>query len=232
MYSIIMPAYNEADRIKAVLESYVAEFAGHELIVVCDGFDNTRRIVEEAAKGCPDIRILDFQERLGKGGAIIEGFKAAQGRRIGFADADESVSPRDLKNMFEQLDKFDGVIASRRLPTSQITIQQPLKRRLASKGFNLLVRTLFGLSFKDTQCGAKVFRREAIRDILGELETKGFEIDVEILWRMKKKGYCVVERPITWSHSSGSKFKLSHAYGMFLSLLKIRFKRPMRKRQP
>lgn len=93
MYSIIMPAYNEADRIKAVLESYVAEFAGQELIVVCDGFDNTRRIVEETAKGCPDIRILGFQERLGKGGAIIEGFKAAQGRRIGFADADESVSP-------------------------------------------------------------------------------------------------------------------------------------------
>jgi glycosyltransferase involved in cell wall biosynthesis len=110
MYSIIMPAYNEADRIKAVLESYVAEFAGQELIVVCDGFDNTRRIVEETAKGCPDIRILGFQERLGKGGAIIEGFKAAQGRRIGFADADESVSPRDLKNMFELLDMFDELL--------------------------------------------------------------------------------------------------------------------------
>jgi len=227
MYSIIMPAYNEADRIKAVLESYVAEFAGQELIVVCDGFDNTRHIVEEAAKRCPDIRILDSKKRLGKGGAIIEGFKAARGKRIGFADADESVSPRDLKSMFEELEMFDGVIASRRLPTSQITIQQPFKRRLASLGFNLLVRTLFGLSFKDTQCGAKVFRREAIRDILGELKTKGFEIDVEILWRLKKKGYCVVERPIAWSHSSGSKFKLSHSYGMFLSLLKIRFKWPL-----
>jgi glycosyltransferase involved in cell wall biosynthesis len=227
MYSIIIPTYNEADRIKAVLESYIAEFAGQELIVVCDGNDNTRYIVKEAAKGCPDIRILDFKKRLGKGGAIIEGFNAARGQRIGFADADESVSPKDLKSMFEELEMFDGVIASRRLPTSQITIQQPIKRRLASLGFNLLVRTLFGLSFKDTQCGAKVFRREAIRDVLGELETKGFEIDVEILWRLKKKGYCVVERPITWSHCNGSKFKLSHSYEMFLSLLKIRFKWPL-----
>lgn len=225
MYSIIIPAYNEADRIKSVLRSYIAEFPEQEIIVVFDGQDNTPDIVEVVAKECPDIRLLTFHKRLGKGGAIIEGFKAARGDKIGFADADESVSPNDLKDMFETLGEVDGVIASRRLATSKIMIKQPFKRRLASKGFNMLVRILFGLPFNDTQCGAKVFMRRAIYDIIDDLETSGFEIDVEILWRLKNKGYRVVEYPITWSHSEGSKFKLSHSCSMFSSLIKIRFQK-------
>ncbi len=225
MYSIIIPAYNESDRIKSVLTSYAAEFSGQEIIVVFDGQDTTPDIVEDVAEGCPDIRLLTFHKRLGKGGAIIEGFKAARGDKIGFVDADESVSPKDLKGMFETLGEVDGVIASRRLPTSKIIVKQPFRRRLASKGFNMLVRTLFGLPFKDTQCGAKVFIRRAICDIIGELETSGFEIDVEILWRLKNKGYRVVEYPITWSHSEGSKFKLSNSCAMFSSLIKIRFQK-------
>jgi glycosyltransferase involved in cell wall biosynthesis len=225
MYSIIVPAYNEADRIQSVLRSYVAELSGQEIIVVFDGQDNTPDIVEDVAKDCSDIRLLTFHKRLGKGGAIIEGFKAARGDKIGFADADESVSPKDMKGMFETLGEVDGVIASRRLATSKITINQPFERRLASKGFNILVRTLFDLPFKDTQCGAKVFTRGAISDIIDELETRGFEIDVEILWRLKNKGYRVVEYPITWSYSEGSKFKLSHSYAMFSSLIKIRFQK-------
>ncbi|MGD0954296.1 MAG: dolichyl-phosphate beta-glucosyltransferase [Methanotrichaceae archaeon] len=225
MYSIIIPAYNESDRIKSVLMSYAAELSGQEIIVVFDGQDTTPEIVEDVAERCPDIRLLTFHKRLGKGGAIIEGFKAARGDKIGFVDADESVSPKDLKGMFETLGEVDGVIASRRLPTSKIIVKQPFRRRLASKGFNMLVRTLFGLPFKDTQCGAKVFIRRAICDIIGELETSGFEIDVEILWRLKNKGYRVAEYPINWSHSAGSKFKLSNSCAMFSSLIKIRFQK-------
>lgn len=223
MYSIIIPAYNEANRIKKALRSYATGLSGQELIVVFDGQDNTPDIVEDMAKEFPAIRLLSFHKRLGKGGAIIEGFKAARGDRIGFVDADDSVSPKDLKQMFETLGVVDGVIASRRLAFSRIIVKQPLKRRLASKGFNIFVRTLFSLPFKDTQCGAKVFMRRAICDIIDELETSGFEIDVEILWRLKNRGYKVVEYPITWSHSDGSKFKLSHSLAMFSSLIKIRF---------
>jgi glycosyltransferase involved in cell wall biosynthesis len=223
VYSIIIPAYNEADRIKSVLMGYAAELSGQEIIVVSDGQDNTPDIVAHVMKDYPDIRLLTFHKRLGKGGAIIEGFKVAQGDKIGFADADDSVSPEDLKAMFETLGEVDGVIASRRLATSKIMIKQPFKRRLASRAFNTLVRILFGLPFKDTQCGAKVFTRSAIFDIIDELETRGFEIDVEILWRLKNKAYRIVEYPITWSHSEGSKFKLSNSCTMFFSLIKIRF---------
>ncbi len=223
MKSIIIPAYNEEMRIKRVIGNLVDEFPGQEIIVVCDGDDNSCNIVNSFSFKYPNIRLLRFAGRLGKGMALIQGFKAADGEEICFVDSDESVSTDDLKGMFHALHDVDGVIASRRLKGSKILIKQPIKRRLASKAFNIFVRMLFGLPFEDTQCGAKVFKRGAILDILNDLKTSGFEIDVEILWRLKNRGYRVVEYPITWSHSDGSKFKLSHSCDMFCSLIKIRF---------
>lgn len=161
---------------------------------------------------------------MGKGGAIKEGFKVANGDLIGFVDADESVSPIDIRRMMNVLQNVDGVIASRRLKESRILVKQPLKRRVASNAFNLLVRGLFGLPFKDTQCGAKFFKKTAIQDIIDDLETCGFEIDVEILWRLKNNGYRIIQYPITWRHSEGSVLKLSNSWDMLISLLKVRFK--------
>lgn len=223
MKSIIIPAYNEELRIKQVIEDLIEEFHGQEIIVVCDGNDNSKNILKRFAFIYPNIRLLSFDGRLGKGGALIQGFKVAKGAEICFIDADKSVSTDDLKGMFHALHDVDGVIASRRLKGSKVLIKQPIKRRFASKAFNIFVRILFNLPFKDTQCGAKVFKRDAILDILSDLKTSGFEIDVEILWRFKNNGYRVVEYPITWKHSEGSKFKLSHSFAMFLSLIKIRF---------
>lgn len=225
MKSIIIPAYNEELRIKQVIENLIDEFPGQEIIVVCDGNDNSDNIAKSFSFRYPNIRLLSFGGRLGKGGALIQGFKVAEGEEICFVDADESVSTEDLKGMFHALHDVDGVIASRRLKESKILIKQPIKRRLASKAFNIFVRMFFGLPFKDTQCGAKVFKRDAILDILNDLKTSGFEIDVEILWRLKKGGYRVIEYPITWKHSEGSKFRLSHSRGMFISLLRTRFNR-------
>ena len=220
--SIVIPAYNEENRIKTVLSKYSNHFQDYEIIVVCDGIDNTLNIVKEASERYPEIKLLNFKKRLGKGGAIIEGFKAAKGDRIGFVDADESVEPVDVKRMFDALSDVDGVIASRRLKDSKILVKPPLKRRFASMIFNIVVRIIFRFPFCDTQCGAKVFKKEVIKDILDELKTKGFEFDVELLWMLKKKGYKVVEFPITWKHSEGSSFSLSNAPKMFFSLLKVR----------
>ena len=222
--SLIIPAYNEEDRIEPCLMNYFNHFRDHEIgiIVVCDGIDNTQGIVGKLSKNYPNIKLLNFNNKLGKGGAIIEGLKVAKGYKIGFVDADESVEPNDLKMMLDALLDADGVIASRRLKDSRILIKQPLKRRIASRFFNILTRLIFGLDFKDTQCGAKVFKKEAIKDVLSELKTKGFEFDVELLWRLKKKGYKVIEFPITWKHSEGSSFSLSNAPKMFFSLLKVR----------
>ena len=103
------------------------------------------------------IKLLDFEEKLGKGGAIIEGFRAADGSKVGFVDADESVEPSDVERMYKALSNVDGVIASRKLKDSRILLKQGLRRRITSKIFNILVRMIFGLDVNDTQCGAKVF---------------------------------------------------------------------------
>ena len=220
--SIIIPAYNEERRVRNAMAGIVSFFSNLELIVVCDGIDNTANIVKEFMISYPQVKLVEFNEKLGKGQGIMEGMKIARGDKIGFVDADESVHPNDVKKMFDALSAADGVIASRRLKDSRILIKQPLKRGFASRVFNILVRLIFGLNFKDTQCGAKVFRKEAIKDVFSELKTKGFEFDVELLWRLKMKGYKVVEFPITWKHSEGSSFSLSNAPNMFFSLLKVR----------
>jgi glycosyltransferase involved in cell wall biosynthesis len=223
MKSIIIPAYNEELRIKQVILDLMDEFPGQEIIVVCDGNDNSDSIVKSFSFRYPNIKLLSFGGRLGKGGALIQGFKVAEGEEICFVDADESVSTDDLKGMFHALHDVDGVIASRRLKRSKILIKQPIQRRLASRVFNIFVRMLFSLPYADTQCGAKVFKQEAILNILNDLKTTGFETDVEILWRLKKKGYRIREYPISWKHSEGTKFKLSDSKGMIISLIRTRF---------
>lgn len=221
--SLIIPAYNEEGRIESVLLDYCNYFPNQEIIVVCNGCgDNTPNIVRRLCSKYSQIKFLDFEEKLGKGRAIIEGFKAAGGDKVGFVDADESVGPDDVKRMYDALVNIDGVIASRKLKDSRILVNQPLRRRIASKTFNILVRMIFGLHFKDTQCGAKVFKKEAITSVVNELTTRGFEFDVELLWKLKKKGCRVAEFPITWKHSEGSTFSLWNAPGMLFSLLKVR----------
>ena len=225
MKSIIIPAYNEETRIKRAIENLIEGFPGQEIIVICDGEDNSDDIIKSFSFRYPNIKLLCFGNRLGKGGALIQGIKVAEGKEICFVDADESVSIDDLKGMFHALHDVDGVIASRRLKRSKILIKQPIQRRLASRIFNIFVRMLFSLPFEDTQCGAKVFKQEAILNILNDLKTTGFETDVEILWRLRKMGYRIREYPISWKHSEGTKFKLSDSKGMLISLIRTRFSR-------
>lgn len=220
--SIVIPAYNEEDRIRSVINRYCNFFPGSEVIVVCDGVDNTKKIVKELMVCYPQLRLLEYKERLGKGQSVMEGMKNSRRDKVGFVDADDSIEPDDVKRMFDALPCADVVIASRWLKDSRIIVKQPLKRRISSRFFNIFARVVFGLGYNDTQCGAKVFWKEVIRDVFNDLKTKGFEFDVELLWRLKKKGYSITEFPITWKHSDGSSFSLSKAPRMLLSLLKVR----------
>ena len=221
--SLVIPAYNEESRIESVVRNICDQFPKQEIIVVCNGcIDNTYNIVNALRIRYPQVTILNFPQKLGKGGAIIKGFKAANGESIGFADADDSVDPGDIRDMFTALNDADGVIASRRMSESIITVKQPILRRFSSRVFNIIVRALFGLNFRDTQCGVKVFQKEVIKDVLDSLSATGFEFDVELLWRLEKKGCRIVEFPVVWKHVEGSTFHLTNAPEMLLSLLKIR----------
>lgn len=228
MISIIIPAYNEEKRIRVSLGMYANYFLtkhpDSELIVICDGDDSTAEIVKELSREYNRIFLFEYGERLGKGGGITEGFRKAKGESIAFVDADVSVSPEDLEKIIKSLDEVDCAIGSRRMPGSIIGKNQPFKRRITSRGFNMLVNAIFDLNIRDTQCGAKAFRKEVIVSMLPKIRSRGFEFDVELLWHIKKKGFSIREVPIAWQHTENSHFTLRHAPSMFTNLLKIRFK--------
>ncbi len=227
--SIVIPAYNEELRIMKTLNEFYNYFTkkyNTEIIVVCDGnTDRTPELVAKFAKTHRAVKLLTFPKRLGKGGGIIAGLKAARGDLIGFVDADSATLPADYNNLVEALlkNKIDGAIASRYLPESRILIKQPLYRKFLSRGWNFLVRILFQVPFTDTQCGAKVFRGTAIKKIIPRMQSIGFEFDVEVLWRLNREGFKVKEVPTTWAHQEYSKFRLSNVTGMLFRLLKVRF---------
>ncbi len=221
--SLVIPAYNEEERISSVVKSYSAFLNGrdYEMIVVCDGTDRTAEIIKSLMKTNNRLRLLEFKKKLGKGGALIQGFEAARGSLIGFVDSDESVEPEEFQKLLDTLEFEDCAIASRYVEGAEISVPQPLARRIASRVFNLLVNLLFNLGLKDTHCGAKVFRQRVIKEVLPSMRSKGFEFDVELLWRIKRRGFSIKEVPIAWKHESGSSFGFKNTPSMFLNLLKL-----------
>jgi len=224
--SLVIPAYNEEDRISSVVKSYTAYLNrydyDYEIIVVCDGTDGTAGIIKDMMKINHRLRVLEFRKKQGKGGALIQGFKDARGSAIGFVDSDESVEPEEFQKLMNMLDSEDCVIASRYIDGSVISVPQPLGRRISSRVFNLLVNILFCLGLKDTQCGAKVCRQDAIKKVLPFLKSKGFEFDVELLWRLRQNGFSIKEVPVVWKHESGSSFSFRNTPSMLLNLLRLR----------
>jgi dolichol-phosphate mannosyltransferase len=220
--SLVIPAYNEENRIRHLFRS-IDRFDG-ELIVVCDGTDRTARVVEEVQKERADltIRCLTFDHRLGKGGGVIAGLTEARSPLVGFCDADGSTTMAEMIRLFSCLGENDGAIGSRWVAGSTLTVRQGLLRRLESRSFNLLIRSLFGLDFHDTQCGAKVFRKNAIDRILPAMVSRGFEFDVELLWRLNRAGCRVVEIPIEWQNKTDSRVRKRDMMRMVAGLFRVR----------
>ncbi|MFA5331299.1 MAG: dolichyl-phosphate beta-glucosyltransferase [Methanoregula sp.] len=221
-YSLVIPAYNEEKRIPFLFQE-IQHFDG-ELLVVCDGTDNTAEVVRRIANDRPDlsIRCLNFSRRLGKGGGVLEGMKAASAPFVGYVDADGSTSFDEMNRLFSCLDSCDAAIGSRWVPGSKLEIRQGLLRRIESRGFNLLIRILFGLRFHDTQCGAKVFKKSAIDAVVPGMISSGFEFDVEMLWRMAENGCVIKEIPISWQNKGDSRVRKGDMLRMLSGLVRVR----------
>lgn len=222
-HSIIIPAYNEEKRLPRLL-SHLSDTQA-EFIFVCDGTDQTVQVIADFSSAHPEltIRCLTFSTRLGKGGGVYEGFRAATAPLVGFMDADNSTSYHEMVRLISLVGKSDGIIGSRHMPGSDVQTHQPLLRRVQSRIFNLIIRILFGLQYYDTQCGAKVFRREAVVSVLDQLHATGFEFDVEILWRMKQAGFRIIEVPVAWNDAGDSRLQTSDAFSMLKTLIRLRF---------
>lgn len=221
--SLVIPAYNEENRILQFFDS-IRGFDG-ELIVVCDGTDKTAEIVDTIAARRPDlaIRCLRFTERLGKGGGVIAGLGEARAPVVGYVDADGSTGMEEMMRLFAAVPAADGAIGSRWVDGATMTVRQGILRQVESRGFNLLIRILFGLRYNDTQCGAKVFTKKAVETVLPHMVSRGFEFDVELLWRLRSSGFCVVEVPIVWQNKGDSRVQKRDMIRMLTGLFRVRF---------
>lgn len=226
--SVLIPAYNEEKRIGKTLEKHLDFFHNTEIFITMDGCtDKTRSIVEEFARNGNmnnnSIAYIHFKDRLGKGMGLLRAIEHTKGDILVITDADESTSSSEINELINSLDGCDCVIGSRWLPESKVLVKQSIQRRIASRGFNFLVRRMFGIPFKDTQCGAKVIRKDAIKCVIDNMSTFDFAFDIDLLYQLKKKGFKIKEVPIVWSDKDGSSIQLFHQIiSMFFAIVRLR----------
>ena len=227
---LLIPAYNEEDRIGPVVRDYAQALrrdyaARFKIVVVLNGCrDNTLGVVQAAAKDYPEIEYLNIAAPVGKGGALIEGLKLApQADLIGYVDADGATAPRAFLDLVKRTGEADCVIASRWLPGAVLHQQQTSKRQFASRVFHLIVQCLFLMNIRDTQCGAKVMRREAVERIHPYLRIADMAFDINLLFALKRAGFTILEVPTEWTDKIGSKVLLGRtSLTMFLSTVRVR----------
>ncbi|MEP6603687.1 MAG: dolichyl-phosphate beta-glucosyltransferase [Spartobacteria bacterium] len=215
-FSLIIPAFNEADRISDSLRSTLAYLtttaSESELIVVNDGStDATSTIAHEAlATAKIETHLLENQPNRGKGAAVRRGLLAAKRPIALFCDADLSTPLEEIPKLIEPIANGDVDLAfgSRALDRSLIGHHQPWRREQGGRVFNLMVRLGSGLPFWDTQCGFKAFRLDVCRPILEAARSDGFAFDVELLYLVHRAGLRLREIPVRWNHVDGSKMDL------------------------
>jgi len=229
-YSIIIPAYNESARLGATLQRVLqcirAQRWNAEVIVVNDGSrDNTADLVRQYASANPVLRLLENPGNRGKGYSVRNGMLHANGEILLFSDADLASPIEEAPKLFEAIESgADVAIGSRWLRPELQKQRQSLLRQLYGRIFNIALRLLQGLKFKDTQCGFKVFTRSSARAIfpLQQIERWGF--DPELLYLARRKKLRVTEVPVEWSHQEGTRISpLRDGLRMFSEVLRIRW---------
>ena len=205
-YSIVIPAFNEEARIGGALEAVVACIRQRgwsaEVVVVDDGSrDKTAEIVQAFAAKAPEVRMLQNPGNRGKGYSVRNGILHSLGEVVMFTDADLSAPIEEADRLFAAIAAgADIAIGSRWLERTRQSIRQPLYRQFFGRCFNGVTRAVMRLPFADTQCGFKAFTRAAAQTVfqLQTIERWGF--DPEILFIALKRGYRVVEVPVSWAH--------------------------------
>jgi dolichyl-phosphate beta-glucosyltransferase len=229
-YSIVIPAYNEGPRIRATLDRLLAHVRDRqwdaEILVINDGSrDDTAQIVESYAAQHAHLSLLQNPGNRGKGYSVRNGMLHAAGEIMLFTDADLSSPIEEADKLFMALNNgADVAIGSRWLRAELQTQRQSLHRQLFGRVFNLALRIILRLPYRDTQCGFKAFTRPATQAIfpLQHIERWGF--DPEILFLARKFGLRVEEVPVEWAHSEGTRINpLRDGIRMFVEMLKVRW---------
>ncbi|MBO3800712.1 MAG: glycosyltransferase family 2 protein [Candidatus Brockarchaeota archaeon] len=223
--SIILPAYNEATRIKRAVEAVIEtikETSSYEIIIAEDGStDGTDKIASELSTKHPFITHIHYDRRLGKGCALAQAFKRSKGEIIVYMDVDLATNLKHLKDLILAIKKgYDFATGSRYLPESKI--ERNRLRLIASKIYNSIIRFLFKTGIKDHQCGFKAFKRASLFKIIGQVRAEHWFWDTEVLVRASRKGFKIKEIPVEWKESKTTKVRLlKDSITMFIQALRL-----------
>lgn len=229
--SIVIPAYNEQARLPDTLAQVLAyldssRVSDPEVIVVDDGSrDGTAALVEEWSRKDARVRLVKNPGNRGKGYSVKHGMLEARNEWVLFSDADLSAPIEEFDKLWAAVEREQAAVAigSRALNRQLIGVRQSLFRETAGRFFNLVVRMVCGLPFWDTQCGFKLFRRDAAREVFSRLQLERFGFDVEALFIARLKRHKTIEVPVRWNHAEGTKVSMFRdSVDMFLDLLRVR----------
>jgi len=229
--SIVVPAYNEEQRLAASLRKIAAYLDATgidaEILVVDDGSkDKTAEMAAKALEGRRG-RVIRNGENRGKGYSVRNGVLEARGRFVLLTDADLSTPIDDqakLAAVIRDRD-LDVVIGSRALPQSDVQVRQGWLRQTMGRSFNTIIRAVTGLPFRDTQCGFKLMDRERVKPLFEKMVVNRFAFDVELLFLCARFGLSVAEVPVRWRNAEGSKVSLFvDPLNMIVDVLRVRWR--------
>ncbi len=231
-FSLVIPAYNEADRIVPTLGKTTAYLQGRpfssEVIVVSDGStDNTRGVVERMGqRDGVRIRVIEYHPNRGKGYAVRTGMQEGSGNILMFMDADYAVPIQAMEDGLSLIRRgYDIAIGSRALAASRVLARQNVLRELSARIYTLIQNRYLGISFADTQCGFKLFTRRAARALFSRQRLSSVIFDPEILYLAEGLGFRIGEFPVVWRHVGNSRIQydsLRKALFVFQELFRIK----------
>lgn len=228
--SVIIPAYNEEKRIGSTLESVSRHLEkqdySYEILAVANNCtDRTDDVVREYQEKIPHLQLMDLGPGIpGKGGAVREGLLKSGGQYAVFMDADNATRITEMDKFWPYFEQgYDVVFGSRDIKGANVEVSQSKLKEAFGKMGNLLIQIVLLPGIKDTQCGFKAFKREAIKKIFPKQKISGWGFDMEVLALAKKLGYKMKEVPITWYNAAGSKVSWKGYLESFRDLFIIRF---------
>ncbi|MGA2181395.1 MAG: dolichyl-phosphate beta-glucosyltransferase [Bryobacteraceae bacterium] len=227
--TVVIPAYNEVrrlpatlDRVLAWLDSQALEF--REVIVVNDGStDGTATLVESRRDASPGLRLLNNPGNRGKGYSVRHGMLEARGEWVLFSDADLSTPIEDAARLFAAATeaRADIAVGSRAVDRSLVSVRQSPLREWSGRFFNVVMRAVTGLPFRDTQCGFKLYRASAAREVFSRQRLDGFSFDVEDLYIARLLGIPAIEVPVHWANVEGTKVSAFTGLRSFADLVRV-----------
>jgi dolichyl-phosphate beta-glucosyltransferase len=231
--SVVIPAYNEQERLGPSLENAIAFLSerqartgqGFEILVADDGSsDRTVEVAERfAGQG---VRAIRLPRNRGKGAAVKAGLLASAGERVLVSDADFSTPIEEIEKLEGHLLPAEIAIGSRAIRGADVRERQPFYRVLLGKAGNKVIRLFAVRGIADTQCGFKLFDGRAARSLAADLTIDGFAYDVELLWLARKRGFRIAEVGVVWVNSAASKVDpLRAAFSALRDVVLMRLRR-------